>query len=50
LAVIEIPLGLIDKHVPKSIQGNFVHEERSGYRTLDVVALQPAAGGFKEAA
>ena len=43
LAAIDIALGLIDKHVPESEQKSFIHEERSGWRKLDVVALTPPA-------
>jgi hypothetical protein len=43
IAVIEIPFGVLDKSIPKTAQAAFVHEERSGYRTLDVVALHPVA-------
>jgi hypothetical protein len=42
IAVIEIPFGVLDKSVPASAQAAFMTEERSGYRTLTVVALQPA--------
>jgi hypothetical protein len=40
MAILDIPLGAIDKAIPKSEQ-SFIHEERSGYRSLTVVALQP---------
>ena len=45
IAVIDIPFGAaIDKHIPESLRKTFVTEEKSGYRTVDVVALAPAAG------
>lgn len=44
IALIDIPLGAaVDRYLPKSVQAGLVHEERSGYRTFAVVALQPAA-------
>jgi hypothetical protein len=44
IALINIPMGeVLDKHIPKSAQKAFVSEERSGYRTLTVVALHPAS-------
>ncbi len=49
IAVLDIPLGLIDKHVPESEQATFIHEEHSGYRTLEAVALHPPAGIRKAA-
>ena len=42
IAVIEIPMGVLDKTIPKSAQKAFMSEERSGYRTLTVVALRAA--------
>lgn len=42
IAVLEIGLSVIDKHIPKSAQHAFIAEERSGYRTMTVVALDPA--------
>jgi len=41
LAALDLPLGLIDKHVPESERKAFLHQEHSGYRTVDVVALHP---------
>lgn len=43
MALIKIPLEMLDKHVPKSQQAGLVVEERSGWRKLDVVAIAPAA-------
>ena len=44
LAVIDIPMGkAIDPNFAKSEQAGMVVEERSGWRKLDVVALQPPA-------
>lgn len=42
IAALEIPLGILDKTVSKSEQDTFVSEERSGHRTLTVVALNAA--------
>jgi hypothetical protein len=43
IAILDIPLTAgVDKVVPKSEQKAFIAEERSGYRTLTVVALAPA--------
>jgi hypothetical protein len=42
IATFNLPLGAIDKHVPKSAQAGLVTEERSGYRTLKPVAIAPA--------
>jgi hypothetical protein len=52
IAILDIPFGAgIDKVVPKSEQGAFVSEERSGYRTFTVVPLfAPAAPEMKKAA
>lgn len=41
-AAVTIPLGLIDKHVPESVQAEFLTTEQSGSRTLEVVALHEA--------
>jgi hypothetical protein len=43
IAILDIPVTAIDKVIPRSRQKAFVHEERSGYRILTVVALSPAA-------
>jgi hypothetical protein len=43
IAVIDIGLGVLDKHIPKSAQKAFVTEERSGCRTLKPVAIHPVA-------
>jgi len=50
IALLDIPFSTLDKNVPKSAQHAFVAEERSGYRTLTVVALHAAGGGCEEAA
>ena len=51
LAVLDIPLGLLDKHVPESERTKFVVQERSGWRKLDVVPLRaPAPPALKQAA
>src|SRR5579872_4292051 len=42
LAVVDIPLGIIDKHVPESERSKFITKELSGWRKLDVVPLTPA--------
>ena len=42
IALLDIPFGALDKTVPKSAQGPFVYQERSGWRELTVVALNPA--------
>jgi hypothetical protein len=43
VAALDLPLSLVDRHVPKTEQKLFIREERSGYRTLDVVAIRKAA-------
>jgi len=51
IALIQIPFGAaIDANIPKSKQKLFVVEERSGYRTLSVVALHQAAAAELKAA
>jgi hypothetical protein len=44
VALVNLPFeAAIDKYIPKSSQKGLINEERSGYRTFTVVALQPAA-------
>jgi hypothetical protein len=43
LAALDVPLALLDKHVPKEEQEMFVVQERTGYRTFEVVARNQAA-------
>ena len=46
IALITIPLGEgVDKHLTKSEQTTVLVEERSGRRSMDVVALAPASTG-----
>jgi hypothetical protein len=43
VAVLDIPLGLIDKNVPDSISRPWIVKEQSGYRSRKLVALAPLA-------
>ena len=43
IGLLDIHFGALDKTIAKSEQASFVHEERSGYRLLSIVALNPAA-------
>jgi hypothetical protein len=49
IGVVQINLATIDRYIPASEQKAFIAEERSGYRTFEVVALHPAAGPKAEA-
>jgi hypothetical protein len=50
IAILDFPLGAIDKTIPQSLQKGLIHEERSGYRSLKVVALKPVSPDLPKAA
>jgi hypothetical protein len=41
--ILDIPLGLIDKHAPDSVSKGWITKEQSGYRSRKLVALAPVA-------
>lgn len=43
IAVLDIPLGVLDKNLPESVRSAFIHQEHSGYRTLTAVPIHAAA-------
>lgn len=43
IAMLDMPLGVLDKHIPESQRTGLVHQERAGYRTCKLVALNPVS-------
>jgi len=51
ISSLSIPLSLIDDNIPKSAQVGMLSEEQSGWRSMSLVALQPAEQAeYREAA
>lgn len=51
ICALTIPIGLVDENIPKSEQAGMVSEEQSGWRSMSLVALQPAEKAeYREAA
>ena len=48
IGMISIPLGEVDKVIPKSERDSFFDEERSGWRLFNVVPLHPIDGPAQE--